>query len=246
MQTCYNCGTQVPDEKLICPECGALVKRYTTPARREDFFQAAENPAQPTTPVRPVPPERSQKPDFPQPGPETPGYGPNDFAPCPSRPLAWVQGNRLRLGGLLKFWLILCIVAAGYTLMTFSSMMFLYFGQEMYAQSMAEMEEVMPELAAEFALMMEGYEQTLAMVEENLAAAALSMLAAAAHTAGAIWLLAGRSRPALILYVVSGAVLTVALLLGAFAPLGFVCGGGTLATFLLLLRYVPMMKGKKS
>ena len=33
MQTCYNCGKQVSDETLICPECGALVKRYTSPAR---------------------------------------------------------------------------------------------------------------------------------------------------------------------------------------------------------------------
>ena len=34
MQKCYNCGKEVSDETLICPECGALVKRYTTPARR--------------------------------------------------------------------------------------------------------------------------------------------------------------------------------------------------------------------
>ena len=32
MQKCYNCGKEVSDETLICPECGALVKRYTTPA----------------------------------------------------------------------------------------------------------------------------------------------------------------------------------------------------------------------
>ena len=32
MQTCYNCGKQVSDETLICPDCGALVRRYTTPA----------------------------------------------------------------------------------------------------------------------------------------------------------------------------------------------------------------------
>ena len=36
MQTCYNCGKQVSDETLICPECGALVKRYTAPARNPE------------------------------------------------------------------------------------------------------------------------------------------------------------------------------------------------------------------
>ncbi len=45
MQTCYNCGKQVPDETLICPDCGALVRRYTSPA----------NPAVQPSPVRPVP-----------------------------------------------------------------------------------------------------------------------------------------------------------------------------------------------
>lgn len=34
MQTCYNCGKEVPDETLICPDCGALVRRYTTPPPR--------------------------------------------------------------------------------------------------------------------------------------------------------------------------------------------------------------------
>ena len=31
MQKCYNCGKEVDDNVLICPECGALVKRYTKP-----------------------------------------------------------------------------------------------------------------------------------------------------------------------------------------------------------------------
>lgn len=36
MQTCYNCGKTVSDETLICPDCGALVKRYTSPPVREE------------------------------------------------------------------------------------------------------------------------------------------------------------------------------------------------------------------
>ena len=35
MVTCYNCGKQVSDETLICPECGALVRRYEAAPRRE-------------------------------------------------------------------------------------------------------------------------------------------------------------------------------------------------------------------
>lgn len=33
MQKCYNCGKEVDDNVLICPECGALVRRYTKPAQ---------------------------------------------------------------------------------------------------------------------------------------------------------------------------------------------------------------------
>ena len=32
MQTCYNCGRQMDDNVLICPDCGALVRRYGKPA----------------------------------------------------------------------------------------------------------------------------------------------------------------------------------------------------------------------
>lgn len=35
MQTCYNCGREVPDGTLICPECGALVRRYTDAPKPE-------------------------------------------------------------------------------------------------------------------------------------------------------------------------------------------------------------------
>ena len=49
MQTCYNCGKQVPDETLICPDCGALVRRYTTPAN-----PVAQPTQQPVRPVQPI------------------------------------------------------------------------------------------------------------------------------------------------------------------------------------------------
>ena len=49
MQTCYNCGKQVPDETLICPDCGALVRRYTTPAN--PVAQPAQQPVRPVQPI---------------------------------------------------------------------------------------------------------------------------------------------------------------------------------------------------
>ena len=44
MQTCYNCGKEVDDNVLICPECGALVKRYGKPARDAEA-EPAQTPA---------------------------------------------------------------------------------------------------------------------------------------------------------------------------------------------------------
>ena len=39
MITCYNCGKQVSDETLICPECGALVRRYEAPQQTPETDQ---------------------------------------------------------------------------------------------------------------------------------------------------------------------------------------------------------------
>ena len=50
MQTCYNCGKQVSDETLICPECGALVRRYTDTPPHADAPPAP----QPVVPLVPV------------------------------------------------------------------------------------------------------------------------------------------------------------------------------------------------
>ncbi len=46
MQTCYNCGKTVSDETLICPDCGALVRRYTDPPKTEQAMPQNISPAQ--------------------------------------------------------------------------------------------------------------------------------------------------------------------------------------------------------
>lgn len=64
MQTCYNCGKEVPDEILICPDCGALVRRYTTPPpRMNEQPSQNEPPRQEWNPQQPwVQPQDPEKP----------------------------------------------------------------------------------------------------------------------------------------------------------------------------------------
>lgn len=85
MQTCYNCGKSVPDGTLICPDCGALVRRYTTPAN-----PTAQQPAQ--QPVRPVQP----------------------IQPISQQPVRPVAPDKVRLRGPVKVWLIILCVISGY------------------------------------------------------------------------------------------------------------------------------------
>ena len=57
MQTCYNCGRQVDDNVLICPDCGALVRRYGRPVPQE-----APEAAQPSPVPADVRPRSASKP----------------------------------------------------------------------------------------------------------------------------------------------------------------------------------------
>ena len=99
MQTCYNCGRQVPDTTLICPDCGALVKRYTDAPPREQ-----PNPQPNSYPLNPY----QQNP-----------YQQNPFQPVqPVDPTGAPQ--RVRLYGGIRAWLIFLIVFSAY--MAFSSL----------------------------------------------------------------------------------------------------------------------------
>ena len=46
MQKCYNCGKEVDDNVLICPDCGALVKRYGSPEPAQEEQGATPFPQQ--------------------------------------------------------------------------------------------------------------------------------------------------------------------------------------------------------
>ena len=97
MQTCYNCGKQVPDTTLICPDCGALVKRYTEAPRREQQNPYRQNPYQ-QNPYRQDPYQRVP-------------LQPLDPAGTP---------QRVRLSGGVRVWLIFLIIFSAY--MAFSSL----------------------------------------------------------------------------------------------------------------------------
>ena len=58
MQTCYNCGRQVDDNVLICPDCGALVRRYGKPAPQQEEPVADLTYAPETAEARPAKPKR--------------------------------------------------------------------------------------------------------------------------------------------------------------------------------------------
>ena len=52
MQKCYNCGKEVDDNVLICPDCGALVKRYTKPETQPEPTLIPARMKRPHSPVR--------------------------------------------------------------------------------------------------------------------------------------------------------------------------------------------------
>lgn len=109
MQTCYNCGKEVDDNVLICPDCGALVKRYGKPMRedQETFFR--EGGDQDAASSRPagrdaVRLDAQGKPHF---------------------------------RGLVCFWLILCALFAGYMVLGFSCVLLVYQEQSFFLETLS-------------------------------------------------------------------------------------------------------------
>ena len=96
MQKCYNCGKEVDDNVLICPECGALVRRYTKPAQQ---IPEPEN----------VPPRSAAHPGaYKTPAQES------------RRERVWLDAaGKPHLNGALCFWLIVCAVFTAYLVFAF-------------------------------------------------------------------------------------------------------------------------------
>ena len=111
MQKCYNCGKEVDDNVLICPECGALVRRYTKPAQQ---IPEPEN----------VPPRSAVYPG----GYETP-------AQESLRERVWLDAaGKPHLNGALCFWLIVCAVFTAYLVVAFGCVLLVYHAQSYFVE----------------------------------------------------------------------------------------------------------------
>ena len=114
MQKCYNCGKEVDDNVLICPDCGALVKRYGRP-----------EPAQQEQEAEPFPHETAFDPQ-PQP-----------------RGAVWQrEDGKLKFSGYVTFWLVLCAVYLGYTLLGFACTLLIYRFRDLYFEILNQFEEL--------------------------------------------------------------------------------------------------------
>lgn len=116
MQTCYNCGKQVDDNVLICPECGALVKRYGKPERPDEAASGASSAPS---------------------GAQTyPGAYDTPAAAAP-RGVVWQDdAGRPHFRGNICFWLVVCAIFAGYMCFGFGSMLLIYRYQDFFLETM--------------------------------------------------------------------------------------------------------------
>ena len=118
MQKCYNCGKEVDDNVLICPECGALVRRYTKPAQQ---IPEPEN----------VPPRSAAYPG----AYETP-------AQESRRERVWLDAaGKPHLNGALCFWLIVCAVFTAYLVFAFGCVLLVYHAQSYFIETLESFPE---------------------------------------------------------------------------------------------------------
>ncbi len=203
MQKCYNCGKEVDDNVLICPECGALVKRYGKPEP-----QQAE-------------PFESQGTAFTQP-------------PQPHAAVWQREDGKLKFSGGVTFWLVLCAIFLGYTLLGFACTLFIYRFQAVYFQTISQFQELAP--------LAELLQALLASVEAYpvyyLAVAALVAL----QFGCVIWFLASKRRLAFYILAAAAVVLTVMQLIlgGGVGALVYILG--PLAAWLMLRRSWSLLR----
>ena len=114
MQKCYNCGKEVDDNVLICPDCGALVKRYGKP-----------EPAREERETEPFPQDTAF-----------------DTRPQPRGAVFQREDGKLKFSGYVTFWLVLCAIYLGYTLLGFACTLFIYRFQDFYFGILDQFEEL--------------------------------------------------------------------------------------------------------
>lgn len=208
MQTCYNCGRQVADDVLICPDCGALVKRYTDPPRRE-------------------PPEAA-----PQQQPYEQQPYEQQSAPA-KRPRVWTDANgKTRLAGSVKAFVIVMAVLAGYLALSFACLLIVYHDQDVYAQlfqMMSGMDDTIGRVAGAFDELMAAIGQAYGFI---LALIGISL----ARLAASVWLLCSKRRAALYALVILCGVLAMGLAVAGYALYAIVAAADGVITSALLRR----------
>ena len=118
MQKCYNCGKEVDDNVLICPDCGALVKRYgkPVPVEPDSYHQQPQPDAYPGAYEAPA-----------QPGP---------------RERVWLDAaGKPHFKGALCFWLIVCAVFTAYLVFAFGCVLLVYHAQSYFIETLESFPE---------------------------------------------------------------------------------------------------------
>lgn len=189
MQKCYNCGKEVDDNVLICPDCGALVKRYGKP--------------------EPAREERETEP-FPQ-------NTAFDTRPQPRGAVFQREDGKLKFSGYVTFWLVLCAIYLGYTLLGFACTLFIYRFRDFYFEILDQFEEL--------ASMAELLRTLLASLETAPVYYIVVGVLVAVQFGCVVWFLAAKRKLAFYILTAAAVLLTA---------LQLVLGGGVSALIYLL------------
>lgn len=259
MQKCYNCGKEVSDETLICPECGALVKRYTTPAPRLD-----EQPDEPERGVtddgyasmfrdRPNRPRRRA--DEPRQNgmrggaPDADGSedrlqesGAYSAPPTwgqplyPERPRGSVwrdERGRVHFGTGLMVWLVAALLVTGYFVFGYGALLIILRFQDTYLA----MFDAMPEFS-EMAALLRTMLETISFAPWLVL---VLLITSGIHFAATLWFLIGKRRAALIVFLVMTVLSGLGMLLGA-PVLGIAALAAAAVTFFWVRKYWSLLR----
>ena len=182
MQKCYNCGKEVDDNVLICPDCGALVKRYGKP-----------EPAREERETEPFPQDTAF-----------------DTRPQPRGAVFQREDGKLKFSGYVTFWLVLCAIYLGYTLLGFACTLLIYRFRDLYFEILNQFEEL--------ASMVELLQTLLASLEAAPVYYIMVGVLVAVQFGCVVWFLASKRK--LAFYLLTGAAVLLSvmqLLLGGGA-----------------------------
>lgn len=200
MQKCYNCGKEVDDNVLICPECGALVKRYG----------------------KPEPAQEEQESPFPRES----AFG---AAPQPRGAVWKREDGKLRFSGYVTFWLVLCALYLGYTLLGFGCTLLIYRFRDLYFEVLGQFEEM--------ASMAELLQSLLASLEAAPVYYISIGVLVAVQFGLLIWFIASKRK--LAFYLLSGAAAMLSIL-------QLIMGGGVSSLMFLLGPAITLALLRKS